>query len=174
MPGMARHPGGAEHMQAARRQLATARTADELRAAQAVLLPLVLGLSLEQTALAIGRSTSAAGAMRARFCKVAAGAMPPPRPPQALRNRAFASLDDEARLLGQVCGRARSAGPNLVARLKHAMEAAYARPVAASSVYRLLQRHGWRRVSASDQASASPPPGTPERRAGARAHWARD
>jgi hypothetical protein len=170
---MARKPGGTEHLQAARALLAAARGADELRAAQAVLLPLELGLSLEQTALAIGRSVSATGALRMRFCRVAAGEQAPPRTKQMLRNRAHATLEQEARLLAQVCGRGRSAGADLAERLKQAMQAAYGRPVATSSVYRLLQRHGWSHVDASAHAGAAAalPPGTRERRARQRARW---
>lgn len=170
---MARPASGIEHIEAARALLAAARSADELRAAQAVLLPLQLGLSLEQTALAIGRSVSATGALRMRFCRVAAGESAPPRTKRMLRNRAHATLDEEARLLAQVCRRSHYAGADLAARLKQAMEAAYARPVAMSSVYRLLQRHGWSSVDTSAQAAAALPPGTRERRARARAHWAK-
>ena len=47
---MARPAGGVEHVVAARELLRSAKTAEELRRAQAVLLPLDLGLSLEQTA----------------------------------------------------------------------------------------------------------------------------
>ncbi len=55
---MARKAGGAKDLAWAREQVAEARSADELRHAQAILLPLELGLSLEQTAVAIGRSVS--------------------------------------------------------------------------------------------------------------------
>ena len=53
---MARKAGGVEQLAEAREALRTAKTAAELRAAQAVVLPLELGLSLAQTAKAIGRS----------------------------------------------------------------------------------------------------------------------
>ena len=53
---MARLAGGKEQLAQAREALRKAKTADELRAAQAVVLPLELGLSIEQTAIAIGRS----------------------------------------------------------------------------------------------------------------------
>lgn len=52
---MARKAGGTDQIESAKALLRTAKTADELRTAQAVLLPLELGLSLEQTAKAIGR-----------------------------------------------------------------------------------------------------------------------
>ena len=53
---MARKAGGVDQLAEAREALRTAKTADELRAAQAVVLPLEPGLSLAQTAKAIGRS----------------------------------------------------------------------------------------------------------------------
>ena len=46
---MARPATGGEHINEARRATATAKTANELRATQAVLLPLELGLSSADT-----------------------------------------------------------------------------------------------------------------------------
>ena len=85
---MARTASGVEHIEAARKLLKSARTADDLRLAQSVLLPLELGLSIEQTAIAIGRSSGATCTMRTRFGKVAAGEMLAPRSKRELRNRA--------------------------------------------------------------------------------------
>ncbi len=44
---MARTASGAQHIEAARKLLKAARTADDLRLAQSVLLPLELGLSID-------------------------------------------------------------------------------------------------------------------------------
>ena len=63
---MARIAGGMGDLEWARSQEASARTAEDLRQAQAVLLPLELGLSLEQTASAIGRSVSMTCKLRNR------------------------------------------------------------------------------------------------------------
>jgi hypothetical protein len=112
---MARKAGGADQLAAARGLLRTAKTADELRTAQAVVLPLELGLSLEQTATAIGRSVGATCALRTRYCKVARRERAAPRPKRALRNRAHATLEREAQILDEVLagtmrgGRRRSA-----------------------------------------------------------------
>ncbi len=165
---MPRHASGMEHLDEARALMQRAKTADELRTAQAVLLPLLLGMSLEQTALAIGRSPSAACAMRIRFFRIAEGSMEPPRSKRELRNRAHATLEQEQRLLSAAGGRSGRAGPALVSRLKAAMEAHCGEAVALSSVYRLLQRHGWRRSAADPSAL---PAGATERRAKARPHW---
>jgi Winged helix-turn helix len=168
---MARPASGVEHLDEARALLLRAKTADELRTAQAVLLPLALGLSLEQTALAIGRSVTATCAIRMRFCRIADGVVEPPRSKRELRNRAHATLEEERRMINAVAGRAHQAGAALVPRLRAAMEAQSGGTVALSSVYRLLKRHGWRRVAPD---AAALPAGTTERRAKARPRWERD
>ena len=53
---MGRSASGVEFLERAKACLSNARTVEELKAAQAVVLPLVFGLSLEQTAQAIGVS----------------------------------------------------------------------------------------------------------------------
>jgi len=85
---MARTASGAQYIEAARKLLKAARTADDLRLAQSVLLPLELGLSIEQSAVATGRSSGATCTMRTRFAKVAAGHIDAPRSKRQLRNRA--------------------------------------------------------------------------------------
>ncbi|WP_090580947.1 hypothetical protein [Nitrosomonas sp. Nm58] len=65
----------------ARNAVWIAKTADELRSAQALLLPLLpleLGLSLEQTAIAIGRSKGNTCTLRTNYCKRATGRMAAP------------------------------------------------------------------------------------------------
>ena len=51
---MARKASGANRLEIAIELLKKAKTAEALRAAQAIALPLMLGLSLEQTAVVIG------------------------------------------------------------------------------------------------------------------------
>jgi len=53
---MARPASGTEHIDAVKALLRTAKTAEELRRVQAVLLPLTQGFSMQQTAVVIGRS----------------------------------------------------------------------------------------------------------------------
>ncbi len=55
---MARPARGAEVLEMAREMVARATTIEQLRQAQAVVLPLDFGLSMEQTAAAIGRRRS--------------------------------------------------------------------------------------------------------------------
>ncbi|MEI8031548.1 MAG: winged helix-turn-helix domain-containing protein [Comamonadaceae bacterium] len=160
---MARPASGSEHIEAARKLLKTARTADELRLAQSVLLPLELGLSIEQTAQAIGRSSGATCIMRTRFGKVASGLMTSPRSKRQLRNRANADLQREGKILDEVLTRAASGGVVVIPQIKPAIEAKLGKTLALSSVYRMLARQGWRKLAPDTQH----PRGNPQ----ARADW---
>ena len=148
---MARPASGSEHIEAARKLLKTARTADELRLAQSVLLPLELGLSIEQTAQAIGRSSGATCTMRTRFGKVASGLMASPRSKRELRNRANADLQRERQILDEVLTHAASGGVIVIPQIKPAIEAKLGKTLALSSVYRMLARQGWRKLAPDTQ-----------------------
>ena len=102
-----------------------------------------LGLSIEQTALEIGRSSGATCTMRTRFSKVAAGEMSAPRSKRQLRNRANADLERERKILDEVLPDAATAGVVVISRVKPAIEAKLGKTLALSSVYRMLARHGW-------------------------------
>lgn len=148
---MARTASGLEHVAAARTLMKHAKTADELRAAQAVLLPLELGLSLEQTAQAIGRGITATCQMRTRFCKVESGEIQAPQGKRGLRNRAHADLASEARILDEVLEKAARGGVVAIPRLKPGIEAKLGKTIALSGVYRMLARHGWRKLAPDTQ-----------------------
>lgn len=168
---MARRATGREHVEAARALRRNAKTADELRTAQAVLLPLELGLSLDQTAAAIGRSRTATCLIRMRYCAVASGKRPAARSKHALRNHAKATLAQEEQILDEVLRDAAEGGVLVIPRLKPLIEARLGKSLALSSVYRLLARHGWRKLASDTQH----PQGDPARRAdwkkNSPAHW---
>ena len=161
---MARHASGSEHINAARELLKTARTADELRLAQSVLLPLELGLSIEQTARVIGRSSGATCTMRTRFGKVASGLMASPRSKRQLRNRANADLERERAILDEVLTGAVNGGVVIIPQIKPAIEAELGKTLALSSVYRMLD-------SARVGASWPQTLGTPKATRRAREDW---
>ena len=144
---MARKAGGEDQLESARALLRTAKTADELRAAQAVLLPLELGLSLEQTAKAIGRSVGATCHLRTRYCKVARREREAPRSKRELRNRANATVAREAQILDEVLADAMCGGVVVVPPLKEKVEERLGKPVALSTIYRMLARNGWRKLA---------------------------
>lgn len=144
---MARTAGGEGQLEWARGLLAQAKTANELRQAQAILLPLELGLNLEQTALAIGRSVSATCKLRNRPRREATGELVPKQRKAALRNRAAASLARESVILEGLLQDAAQGGVVVIPRLLPAYEKALGKPVALSTLYRALARHGFRKLA---------------------------
>lgn len=154
---MARKASGADQLARARLALRTAKSADELRAAQAVVLPLALGLSLKQTAQAIGRSVSATCSLRIRYCQVARGERDPARGKRALRNRANLAWQREARIIEKALKAAAHDGGALVPALKVKVEKALGKPIALSTIYRMLARHGWRKLASDMPDSKSDP-----------------
>lgn len=88
---MPRPATGKDALQRARESLAKASTADALRVAQAVVLPLDLGLSVSQTAKLIGRSTSWVVHQRRKFIK---GEWKQGSGQGGRRNQAFAEGDE--------------------------------------------------------------------------------
>jgi transposase len=153
---MARPATGREFIEAAKEQIASTKSADALRAAQALLLPLEFGLSLEQTATAIGLSKSRTGKLRTRFQRIETGAEQP-KTKKGLRNHARMTLDEEAKFLAPFIDKARNAGIIIVPPLKAELERHLGRSVALSTVYRLLQRHGWRKLAPDKQHPQSDP-----------------
>lgn len=145
---MARTPSGAAHVEAMRALLRAAKTADELRQVQAVLLPLELGLSLQQTALVIGRSVTVTCKLRTRLLAIHTGQQSAPRSKRALRNHATTSLKREAHILDEVLGRrSPDEAPALpVAQFKPLVEARLGKTLALSTLYRMLSRHGWHKT----------------------------
>ncbi len=93
---MARTASGTEVLKQAQRALREAKTVEELRQAQAVVLPLLLGVSTQQTASVLGVSKGWACQLRRRFIAAGHLVQPAPRvePPHALLRRA-----EEAALL---------------------------------------------------------------------------
>jgi hypothetical protein len=159
---MARTAGGEQELDWAREQVAAARSADELRQAQAILLPLELGLSLEATARAIGRSVSLTCKLRNRRRRELAQEIPTKQSKSALRNRAISTLEREAAIIDQILVKAAQGGVVVIPGLKPAFEQALGREIALSTLYRMLARHGWRKL-APDTAHPQGDPAARER-----------
>lgn len=157
---MARIASGAKDIEWARELAAKAKTADELRHAQSILLPLELGLSLEQTAKAIGRSVSLTCKLRNRKRREDAGEVKPRLKKVELRNRATLSLENEAAILDELLSGFETGGVVTIPTLLPAFEKAVGKSVALSTLYRVLARHGWRKLAPDKQH----PQGDPDKR----------
>lgn len=143
---MSRTVRGADNLEWAREVLAQAHTIEQLRQAQAVVLPLDYGLSLEQTARAIGRSVPWTCRLRNRFLagEIAGDGQ---RQSRGGRRRQNMTTEQEREALAPFLDRARTGGILVVGQVKRELEARLGRPMALSSVYNLLHRHGWRKLA---------------------------
>lgn len=140
---MARPVGGMAFVEKAREAIAEARSVEALRQAQAVLLPLALGLDMKQTGTLIGTSARWACTLRTRFLQ---GTLAGKRA-RSHRPRQNMSGDEEKAFLAPFFDVASSGGILVVSGIHRALEEKLGRKVALSSIYHLLHRHGWRKLA---------------------------
>lgn len=128
----------------------------EMRQAMAVLLPAELKTSLEQTArlLGVGRAT---------VPRLQAGFRERRRSPKKERKgwggrrRALMSVAEEEQFLKPWFEPAEAGGVLVLSPIRAALAQHLGRPVKASVVYRLLARHGWRKVAPDTRHPKSEP-----------------
>lgn len=147
---MARSATGLSVIDVARKQLREAKTIEAMRCAQAVIFPLELGLSLEDTASAIGISKGWACQLRRSFIKEQAhpkpGQLKRPKPGSG-SGRSYLSRQAEQELLLPFVEKASQAGILIVSEIRQALERKLGRTTATATTYNLLHRHGWRKLS---------------------------
>lgn len=131
-----------EVVRRARLLLKRAATAAELRAAQAVLFVDDYGLSLQQTADMMGCSVPTVGRLR-RWVKTSAPNESALHARWGGRRRQNLSLAEERKFLNTLKNQDRDEQGIAVKSIWHAYEALLGRAVPDSTIYRLLQRHGW-------------------------------
>ena len=142
----------------ARARQVVARTTDveQLRAAQAVLLPAMASATLEQTAAILGVGRATVARLQQRFRQSAhPRATRPPR--WGGRRKALLSPEQEAEFLAPWAEQAKAAGVLVLSPIRAALAQRLGRPVAASVVWRLLARHGWRKVAPDTRHPKSDP-----------------
>jgi transposase len=142
---MARTPRGKEVLEKAKELLTKARTVEELRQAQAVVLPLEYSFSMEHTGAIIGVSKGWASHLRAEFIRTK-GADRKKRL-RGGRRRENMSLEEEAAFLAPFFGKASRGGILVVGEIKQELDKRLGRETALASAYNLLHRHGWRKLA---------------------------
>ncbi len=123
-----------------------AKTLDDLRCAQAVLLPAMLDATLEDTAAALGVGRATVARLQARLRRMVAKPTEP-LPQWGGRRRASMSAEQEREFLAPWAKQCEQGSVLVVAPVRAALAQELGRAVAASVVYRLLARHGWRKVA---------------------------
>jgi transposase len=118
----------------------------ELRKAQAILLPAILGATLEQTASILGASRASVPRLQNRF-RHNQKVTEPPKGRWGGRRRSLMTIEEEKKFLVPWEEQAKSGGILVVSVIRAALAQQLGRPVRPSVVYRLLERHGWRKVA---------------------------
>ena len=148
--------GDAQVLMSAREAIASAQTVEQLRQAQAVVLPLDYAMSLVDTAQVIGVSPGWACQLRRRFMQgQVAGAPDAPRP--GGRKRQNMTVQQEREFLAPFLELAAVGGVLVVAEIKAALDKRLGREVALASAYNLLHRHNWRKLAADKRHPKSDP-----------------
>ena len=148
--------GNDEILIRAREAIASAQTAEQLRQAQAVVLPLDYAMSLADTAKVIGISQGWVCQLRRRFMQgQIAGASDAPTP--GGRKRQNMSEEEEREFLAPFFEQAATGGVLVVGQIKSALDKRLGRNVALASAYNLLHRHGWRKLAPDKRHPQSDP-----------------
>ncbi len=144
-------------MRRARRAVARATTLAELRAAQAILLPADTGTTLTETAALLGVGRATAARLQRRFRTATPPRAGAGRGSWGGRRHALLTPESERSFLAPWLEQAKTGGMLVVAPLRAALAQQLSRPIKASVVYRLLARHGWRKVAPDTRHPKSDP-----------------
>jgi len=141
---MARTASGKDVLEKAKEYLSKAKTAEELRQAQTVILPIEYGSSIEQTATITGISVRWASHIRGEFIRSGCS---PKKFSRGGRRRENLTLAEEANFLAPFLEKAKEGGILIVGEIKEALDARLGRKVSLASVYNLPHRHNWRKLA---------------------------
>lgn len=135
---------------------ATATSVDSLRQCQAVLLPALFGATLEQTATAIGVGRATVARLQAAFRKKKLRHSPVARN-WGGRRQSLLTHKEECTFLKPWLESATAGNLVVVSPIRAALAQQLGQPVKPSVVYRLLARHGWRKVAPDTRHPKSSP-----------------
>jgi transposase len=135
---------------------ATATSVESLRQCQAVLLPAVFGATLEQTAAVLGVGRATVPRLQGAFRQHRSAGSNPARN-WGGRRKSLLTQQDEVAFLKPWLERAATGQVVVVSPLRAALAQRLGKPVKPSVVYRLLARHGWRKVAPDTRHPKSKP-----------------
>jgi transposase len=140
----------------AEKVVATATDVQQLRAAQAVLLPAVFRASLEQTAAVLGVGRATVSRLQTRF-RAQATVQSQPHSSWGGRRRALLSEAEEAAFLSRWQSQAEAGELIVLSTMRSELEKQLGRKVAPEVFYRLVRRHRWRKVAPDTRHPKSDP-----------------
>ncbi len=154
----------------AKRLVAATKDADELRAAQAVLLSAMSGTTLEQTAMLLGVSRATVPRLQGRFRRKLL-TQQPIYEGWGGRRRVLMSLDEEKAFLKPWIQQAKEGGILVASPIRAALAQKLGRKVVATVAYRMLARHGWRKIVPDTRHPKSDPVVQQDWKKNFRKHW---
>ena len=137
-----------DEIRVALQMVAEATTLQELRQGQSLLLPALTGATLSTTAEILGLSRDRVCVLRRQFSELAKSSrrvVVGER--RGGRRRELMSLEDEKAFLAPWIEKAETGGVLGVPPIHLALQERVGHKVPKSTVYRLLARHGWRKVT---------------------------
>lgn len=131
----------------ARTAATCATTLEELRGAQAILLPSLFGATLAQTASALGVGHATVSRLRKVFLNQEQTASDPPARDWGGRRNSWMTLEEERAFLKPWLDLAMAGSLLVVSPVRAALAERVGQPIKASLIYRMLARHGWRKIA---------------------------
>ena len=135
---------------------ATTTSIESLRQCQAVLLPALFGATLEETATVLGVGRATVVRLQVAFRKNRL-ALPNPERNWGGRRQSLLTQDEEDAFLKPWLASAAAGQLVVVSPIRAALAQRLGKPVKPSVVYRLLARHGWRKVAPDTRHPKSQP-----------------
>ena len=143
---MGRRPDlSAELLDAAREVAKKTKDARELRQAMSVVLSGVMGMTLPRVGELIGRSQASVARFQSEFRAWFCGRQDKERK-WGGRRRAYLTFEEEKEFLSGFFEVASRGGILVVSEVRTAFEKKLGHKVAETTVYRMLARHGWRKI----------------------------
>lgn len=134
-----------EMIQTARKIVQEAKTAREIRTGLSVLIPRVCNVTNKEAADVLGLGVATVVRMQNQIRNQVSGKLEDKGNWGGRRRETLSKVEEEA-FLATWTEKAATGGVLVVPPIHAALEERLGRPVARSTVYRILARHGWRKV----------------------------
>jgi transposase len=151
---MARPVKGHESVDLAKERLRLSDSAREIRVCLAVILPTEQGMSIVDTASLLGRSPRWVSHVRKSFIELGLSSL---SDNLGGRRKAYMSMAEEETFLASFKDRAKAGGVLVVSEIHAKLEETLSHTVHKSAVYKLLHRHGWRKLAPRKRNAKSDP-----------------
>jgi transposase len=156
----------------AQKAVSEATSVEQLRAAQAVLLPAAMNATLEQTAAILGVGRATVARLQGKFRRMGRSRMSERKPRNwGGRRNALLTVAEEKEFLAPWLDQAKNGGLVVVSPMRAALAQRLGKTVKASVVYRLLDRHGWRKVAPDTRHPKSDPKAQAAWKKNSPKHW---